>query len=1065
MPDVDSAPTRASGPQLGIIEYIILDNFMCHDYIQVNLGSKINFVIGHNGSGKSAVLTAIVVALGGKAAATQRATSMKHLIREGTSRAVITLRLRNRGRDAYLPEVYGDAVIVERILSRDGASGYRLRSSLNDRVVSTKRDDLLAICDHMAIQIDNPLNVLSQDAARQFLNSTTSEEKYKFFLKGTQLAQLQADHAVIQESLDTTEGTVRLKKELLPGLLAEAKEYERKYKDLQSARDLAVKLEGLKREMAWAQVAEKEEEYRAAVGRVERAERKLPAVDEAMAKEQARMEDLGARTAQLESELQALVSEQGPLRGQHESVAREVRSLQEQVNRIKSEELEMDQEMKGLKRRRTALQESIEREQARAQIDLQPERDAKHAAIRQHRHRLERLEEDQKTAAADLARLDREQRERQTESDAARTRLRDTVREVDQTRQTLDQLRRGQANQMTSFGKTVPEVLRDIQRETGWSGGRPLGPLGLYVKLIQPQWADTLESVLNWVLNAFVVEDHHDQRLLAAILKRHRCASRIIVSKFEAFNYAAGEPAPEFLTILRVLKFDNEAVKCQLINSHRIEQIILVEQRAEADRVMSSNQGQFPPNVTACYTVEGFQVGRRGGLASMAVNPYRGPPRFARDIEARIARSEAELLERERASEEARATVAAGDDALRQLSRQIQAARRVGRDAQNEAREAAVAIEKLEEELRELDPATVAALAAELEGLDRQIDLIRRQFTDAHQQLVPLTQELAAQQERREEVEQQEQRVRAAINQNSATTDRVMGDRIQIEKRLAHWRGKREEAEQAVAAARETADALDAAVAMTTAQATEFCPDRVDTTRSPKHLDREITTIDCRLREVERVHGANLEEIAREAQTRIEAYRKAKTDIVAMETLISELQEAVRIRTERWHQFRESIAVRAKANFLWHLAQRGFAGRLEIDHRNQRLNPRVQTDDANMIAGDAEAAGGATNEGGAPPLTRDKDPKSLSGGEKSFSTICLLLALWESMGCPIRALDEYDVFQDQINRRISTQMLIESARQGSDTQYILITPQGMNSVSLGPDVHVTRMSDPKRRAV
>ncbi|CAG8747645.1 15581_t:CDS:1, partial [Dentiscutata heterogama] len=32
----------------------------------------------------------------------------------------------------------------------------------------------------------------------------------------------------------------------------------------------------------------------------------------------------------------------------------------------------------------------------------------------------------------------------------------------------------------------------------------------------------------------------------------------------------------------------------------------------------------------------------------------------------------------------------------------------------------------------------------------------------------------------------------------------------------------------------------------------------------------------------------------------------------------------------------------------------------------------------------------------------DKDPKSLSGGEKSFSTICLLLALWEAMGCPIR---------------------------------------------------------------
>jgi len=35
---------------------------------------------------------------------------------------------------------------------------------------------------------------------------------------------------------------------------------------------------------------------------------------------------------------------------------------------------------------------------------------------------------------------------------------------------------------------------------------------------------------------------------------------------------------------------------------------------------------------------------------------------------------------------------------------------------------------------------------------------------------------------------------------------------------------------------------------------------------------------------------------------------------------------------------------------------------------------------------------------------KEKDPKALSGGEKSFSTICLLLALWESIGCPIRCL-------------------------------------------------------------
>ena len=67
----------------GIIESITCTNFMCHGFLHVDIGPLINFVIGHNGSGKSAVLTALTISLGGKASATNRGGSLKSFIKEG----------------------------------------------------------------------------------------------------------------------------------------------------------------------------------------------------------------------------------------------------------------------------------------------------------------------------------------------------------------------------------------------------------------------------------------------------------------------------------------------------------------------------------------------------------------------------------------------------------------------------------------------------------------------------------------------------------------------------------------------------------------------------------------------------------------------------------------------------------------------------------------------------------------------------------------------------------------------------------------------------------------------
>ena len=69
--------------------------------------------------------------------------------------------LKNQGDEAYKPQEYGKSIVITRRFTKDGNSSYKIKSK-DGRVISTKKDELSAICDHMGIQVDNPLNVLTQ---------------------------------------------------------------------------------------------------------------------------------------------------------------------------------------------------------------------------------------------------------------------------------------------------------------------------------------------------------------------------------------------------------------------------------------------------------------------------------------------------------------------------------------------------------------------------------------------------------------------------------------------------------------------------------------------------------------------------------------------------------------------------------------------------------------------------------------------------------------------------------------------------------------------------------------
>jgi structural maintenance of chromosomes protein 6 len=75
-----------------------------------------------------------------------------------------------------------------------------------------------------------------------------------------------------------------------------------------------------------------------------------------------------------------------------------------------------------------------------------------------------------------------------------------------------------------------------------------------------------------------------------------------------------------------------------------------------------------------------------------------------------------------------------------------------------------------------------------------------------------------------------------------------------------------------------------------------------------------------------------------------------------------------------------------------------------------------------------------------------KDMKSLSGGERSFTSVSFILSLGQEISTPFFAMDEFDVFMDAVNRKVALTSILKFAWELRGTQFILLSPLDMSVV-------------------
>jgi chromosome segregation ATPase len=74
-----------------------------------------------------------------------------------------------------------------------------------------------------------------------------------------------------------------------------------------------------------------------------------------------------------------------------------------------------------------------------------------------------------------------------------------------------------QNNSLAPYGRNLKNVVERIEK-TNWHGQKPLGPLGVYVKVKDRVWADLLRIVLGSHMSSFAVTDGRDLHVLKRLL-------------------------------------------------------------------------------------------------------------------------------------------------------------------------------------------------------------------------------------------------------------------------------------------------------------------------------------------------------------------------------------------------------------------------------------------------------------------------------------------------------------------------------------------------------------------
>ncbi|KAK9095454.1 hypothetical protein Scep_026923 [Stephania cephalantha] len=1014
-------------PLAGVISRIRLENFMCHGSLQIELGEWVNFVTGQNGSGKSAILTALCVAFGCRARGTQRASSLKDFIKTGCSYATVQVEIKNQGDDAFKPEIYGHTIIIERRISESTSS-----TTLKDqhgKKVANRKEELRELVEHFNIDVENPCVIMSQDKSREFLHSGNDKEKFKLMklennvfsifeqwilLSYFSKKNIRGNHQVTR--VDELESSIR-------PIIKELDELQQKIKNMERVEEISQEVQLLKKKLAWCWVYDAGKQIEEQAAKIEKLKERIPICQQRIDIQLGKVDQLKELLAEKKTQIASMMDKTSEIRRMKEELqsalslaTNEKHKLEEELSRKINLIQKMVKRVKVLERQIHDIQEQHVRDTQAEEYEVE--------------EKLKVLQDEMHDANSRLTRL--------KEEDSALS------EELSMAMNAASKI----AAEVTTFGgERVLHLLREIEKCHQRFIMPPIGPIGAHLSLIDGDtWALPVENAIGKLLNAFIVTDHKDSLIL------RNCAKEVRYNHLQIIIYDFSRPRlnipghmlpqTKHPTTLSVVHADNPTVLNVLVDVGNAERQVLVNNYEVGKSVAFD---QRIPNLKEVYTLEGYKMFSRGSVETV-LPPFKKmrTGRLCQSFDDQIQSFQKEASELQEVARQGRGKKRNAEDSIQQLRNKRQrfqeliadadkivmrkelniknlkkslAAEAVSRpsynfdelnqeieDVQNEIKEQEVLLETLREGINKTG-IKANDLKLSFENLCESAKADIDSFEEAERKLVVIEEELHSAATEKSHYE-------------GVMQKKVLPDIEEAEKLYRELQLNREESSKkaSVICPESEVEALGGCEGKTPEQLSAHLD------RLKQRLQRESERYPESIDDLRALYKKKERKILRKKQT-YEGFReKLKASLHFRYT--EACQKALELRQSKFNRNASLLKRQLTWQFNGHLRKKGISGNIKVNYEEKTLSVEVK------MPQDASSK-------------TVRDTRGLSGGERSFSTLCFALALHEMTEAPFRAMDEFDVFMDAVSRKISLDTLVAFAlAQGS--QWIFITPHDIS---------------------